>query len=70
MLLLQTWTSAPRIRVKMEALVLINSTDTLANASQDTLVIIVVVSIHICVYFASIYEKGRLKNMDNITRTH
>ena len=60
MLLLQTWTSAPRIRVKMEALVLINSTDTLANASQDTLVIIVVVSIHICVYYASTDEKGRL----------
>ena len=37
----------PRIRVKMEALVLIKSTDTLANASQDTMVKnVVMVSIH------------------------
>ena len=53
-------TTAPRIRVKMDALVLIKSTDTLANAPQATVVLIVVVSIHICVYFASIYEKGHL----------
>ena len=45
--------SAPGIHVKMEALVLIKSMDTLANASEDTVVIIVVVSVHICVYFAS-----------------
>ena len=52
------WTSAPRIRVKMEALVLTKSMDTLANASQDTLVIIVVIRrIHIFIYVASIDEK-------------
>ena len=39
--------TAPRVRVKMGAHVLIKSMDTLVNASQDTLVIIVViVSVH------------------------
>ena len=51
------WTSAPRVRVKMGAYVLIKSMDTLVNASQDTMVITVVVSVHICVYFASVYKK-------------
>ena len=55
------WTTAPRVRVNMGAFVLINSTDTLANASQDTMVIIVVVSIHIRVYFASVDENGPMK---------
>ena len=48
------WSSARRDRVKMGALVLIESMDTLANASQDTVMkIIVVISFHICVCFAS-----------------
>ena len=42
MLLLQMWTSALRIRVKMGAHVVIKSMDTLANAPQDTMVITVV----------------------------
>ena len=63
-------TTAPRVRVNMGAFVLIKSTDTLANATQDSLVIIVVVSIHVCVYFASIDEKGHFLNWHNIPRTH